>query len=72
MKSRFFTGGAVLGLVAVTLAGAAAAQRMGRFRQIMQAEQQQRGNLPAPGTTFLAVGEDDMAIDYGPFHKVRE
>jgi len=28
----------------------------------------QRGNLPPPRTTFLAMGEDDVAIDYGRFH----
>jgi hypothetical protein len=28
----------------------------------------QRGDLPPPGTTFLAMGEDDVAIDYGRFH----
>ena len=73
MKSRFFTGGAVLGLVAVTIAGAAAAQRMGRFRQIMQAEQRQRGNLPAdpnatritaPGDYRFSVVHDGLTREY--------
>ena len=73
MKSRFFTGGAVLGLVAVTIAGAAAAQRMGRFRQTMQAEQQQRGNLPAdpnatritaPGDYRFSVVHDGLTREY--------
>src|SRR3569833_1523760 len=32
----------------------------------------QRGNLPPPRTTLLAMGEDDMAIDYGLFHRVQE
>ena len=73
MKSRFFTGGAVLGLVAVTLAGAAAAQRMGRFRQIMQTEQRQRGNLPAdpnatritaPGDYRFSVVHDGLTREY--------
>ena len=73
MKSRFFTGGAVLGLVAVTIAGAAAAQRMGRFRQIMQTEQRQRGNLPAdpnatritaPGDYRFSVVHDGLTREY--------
>jgi hypothetical protein len=25
-------------------------------------------NLPSPRATFLAMGEDDVAIDYGRFH----
>jgi hypothetical protein len=28
----------------------------------------QRGNLSSPRTAFLAVGEDDVAIDYRGFH----
>jgi hypothetical protein len=28
----------------------------------------QRGDLPPPRTTFLTMGEDDVAIDYGRFH----
>jgi len=73
MKPRFFTGGAILGLVAVTIAGAAAAQRMGRFRQIMQTEQRQRGNLPAdpnatritaPGDYRFSVVHDGLTREY--------
>lgn len=48
MKSRFLVGAAILAAVAISLGGAAAAQqRFGRLRQIIQMQQQKRGSQPA-------------------------
>ena len=47
MKSRFLVGVTTLAAVMLTIAGTAVAQRAGRFRQIIQLQQQRRSALPA-------------------------
>jgi polyhydroxybutyrate depolymerase len=57
--SRFLGGVAVLTAVGLTIGGTAAAQQLGRFRQIIQAEQQRRGSQPAdPNATPIAAPGD--------------
>jgi polyhydroxybutyrate depolymerase len=59
MKSRFLVGVTTLAAVALTIGGTAAAQRLGRFRQMMQVEQQYRSALPAdPNLTPIAAPGD--------------
>ena len=59
MKSRFLVGVGVLSAVAATIGGTAVAQRAGRFRQIIQMEQQQRKAIPAdPNETPIALPGD--------------
>jgi polyhydroxybutyrate depolymerase len=59
MKSRFLVGLGMLAAVTVAIGGTAAAQRVGRFRQIMQMEQQRRGSQPAdPNPTKIAAPGD--------------
>jgi polyhydroxybutyrate depolymerase len=59
MKSRFLTGTVLLGAVALTIGGNAAAQRLDQFRQMMQAEQQQRARVPAnPNMSPIAAPGD--------------
>ena len=59
MKSRFLVGIAVLATVGVTIGGSAAAQRLGRIRDMVQAEQQQHARLPAdPNMTPIAAPGD--------------
>lgn len=73
MKSRFLTGAALLGLVAAAIAGSAAAQPTGRFRQIIQAEQEQRSAVPddpnateirAPGDYRFSFAHDGITREY--------
>ena len=47
MKSRFFVGVATLAAVMLAIGGAAGAQRMGRFQQMMQRAEQSRSTAPA-------------------------
>ena len=47
MKSRFFVGVAMLAAVMLAIGGAAGAQRMGRFQQMMQRAEQSRSTAPA-------------------------
>ena len=47
MKSRFLVGAGMLATVALTIGGTAAAQRLGRFQQIMQHAQERRAKQPA-------------------------
>ena len=59
MTSRFLVGVGVLSAVAATIGGTAVAQRAGRFRQIIQMEQQQRKAIPAdPNPTPIALPGD--------------
>ncbi|MEA3081007.1 MAG: polyhydroxybutyrate depolymerase [Sphingomonadales bacterium] len=73
MKSRFLVGVATLSAVAITIGGAAVAQRAGRFRQIIQMEQQHRGALPAnpnmspltaPGDYRFSFVHDGITREY--------
>lgn len=55
MKSRFLSGVSLFAAVALTIGGTAAAQRLGRIRQMMQTEQQNRARIPAdPNATPIA------------------
>lgn len=47
MKSRFLIGVGLLAVVGAALGTTAAAQRYGRFQQIMQRAQERRGHEPA-------------------------
>lgn len=59
MKSRFFVGVTVLAAVAATIGGTAVAQRVGRFRQIVQMEQERRSKVPAdPNMTPITAPGD--------------
>ena len=59
MKSRFLVGVATLAAVAVTIGGTAAAQRAGRFREIIEMQQQHRSALPAdPNPTAISAPGD--------------
>ena len=59
MKSRFLVGAGVLAAVALTIGGTAAAQRFGRLRQVMQAQEARRAALPAdPNPTPITAPGD--------------
>ena len=73
MKSRFLAGAALLAAVGLTIGGSAAAQRLERFRQMVQAEQQQRARVPAnpnaariaaPGDYRFSFVHDGIAREY--------
>jgi polyhydroxybutyrate depolymerase len=67
MKSRFLIGTAVLAAVGLTISATAAAQRAGRFRQMLQQAQQQRAEHPAdPNPTRLtSPGEYRFSVEHG-------
>ena len=59
MKSRFLAGAALLAAVGLAIGGAAAAQRLGRLAQTIQAEQRLRANIPAdPNATRIHAPGD--------------
>jgi polyhydroxybutyrate depolymerase len=73
MKSRFFVGVTTLSAVAITIGGAAVAQRAGRFGQIIQMEHQHRSALPAdpnmspltaPGDYRFSFVHDGITREY--------
>jgi polyhydroxybutyrate depolymerase len=73
MKSRFLIGAATLAAVSLAIGGSAAAQRLGRFRQMLQAEQQQRARVPAdpnmtpirgPGDYRFTFAHDGITREY--------
>lgn len=73
MNSRFLAGAALLGVVGLTIGGSAAAQCLGRFRQMMQTEQQQRARVPvdanatritAPGDYRFSFVHDGISREY--------
>ena len=67
MKSRFLIGAALLGTVGVAIGGTAAAQRLGRFQQIVAAEQARRGATvadPKP-TPITAPGDYRFSLSFG-------
>lgn len=74
MKSRFLVGTTLLAAVAISIGGAATAQqRFGRLRQIVQMQQQKRGNQPAdpnatpirrPGDYRFGFAHDGITREY--------
>jgi polyhydroxybutyrate depolymerase len=59
MKSHFLVGAATLAAIATVIGGSAIAQRAGRFRQIIQMEQQHRSATPAdPNMTAITAPGD--------------
>src|SRR5579884_1997547 len=73
MKSRFLVGIAVLATVGVTIGGTAAAQRLGRFQQVIQREEQLKAKLPAdpnatpitaPGDYRFSFAHDGITREY--------
>ena len=73
MKSRFLVGVGMLAAVTLAIGGTAAAQRAGRFQQVVQMEQQRRGSQPAdpnptqitaPGDYRFSFVHDGMTREY--------
>jgi polyhydroxybutyrate depolymerase len=66
MKSRFLAGAALLAVVGLTVGDSAAAQRLGRFRQMLQTDQQQRARVPADpnATPIRAPGDYRFTFAY--------
>ena len=73
MKSRFFVGVTTLAAVALTIGGTAAAQRLGRFQQIMKEAQERRSRQPAdpnmtpitaPGDYRFSFAQNGMTREY--------
>jgi polyhydroxybutyrate depolymerase len=59
MKSRFVVGAGILAAVSLAIGGTAAAQRLGRFRQLMEHAQERRGQRPAdPNPTAMTAPGD--------------
>jgi polyhydroxybutyrate depolymerase len=54
----------MLAAVGVTIGGTAAAQRLGRFRQIMQMEQQRRGTVPADPNMSPVTAPGDYRFSF--------
>jgi polyhydroxybutyrate depolymerase len=67
MKSRLLLGAAVLASVTAAIDGAAAAQRIGRFQQIVAAEQARRGQAVADPNPTAITGPGDyrFSLDFG-------
>src|SRR5690242_10149272 len=73
MKSRFLAGAIVLAAVGVTIGGTAAAQRLGRFREVVQRQQQLKAEHPAdpkpspisaPGDYRFSFARDGITREY--------
>ncbi len=66
-KSRFVAGVALLTAVGITIGGTAAAQRLGRFQQMVAAEQARRDQTVAdPNTTAIAApGDYRFSLNFG-------
>ena len=73
MTSRFLVGAGVLAAVTVAIGGTAAAQRLGRFQQIMQHAQERRARPPAdpdmtpitrPGDYRFSFVHDGITREY--------
>jgi polyhydroxybutyrate depolymerase len=64
MKSRFLLGVTMLAAVGITIGGTAVAQRVGRFRQIMQMEQQRRGAVPADPNMSAVTAPGDYRFSF--------
>jgi polyhydroxybutyrate depolymerase len=59
MRSRFLVGVAVLGAIGLAIGGTAAAQRLGRFQQVIERAEQLRAAHPAdPNPTLLRAPGD--------------
>jgi polyhydroxybutyrate depolymerase len=73
MKSRLLVGIAVLATVGVTIGGTAVAQRLGRFQEVIQREEQLKAQLPAdpnptpitaPGDYRFSFAHDGIMREY--------
>lgn len=73
MKSRFLGGVAILGAVALTIGGTAAAERLGRFQEIMEHARARRAQPPAdpsmkpltrPGDYRFSFDHDGLMREY--------
>ena len=72
MKSRLLAGVAVLCAVAATIGGATAAQRLGRFQQLMERAEQRRNHRPDdPNMTPITV-PGDYRFSFVHEGKIRE
>jgi polyhydroxybutyrate depolymerase len=67
MKSRFLVGVTVLASVTFAIGGAAVAQRLGRFQQVIAAEQARRGSTTADPneTPIKAPGDYRFSFSFG-------
>jgi polyhydroxybutyrate depolymerase len=72
MKSRFLTGAALLGAVALTIGGNAAAQRLGQFRQVIQREEQLKSQLPADPNATPITAPGDYRFSFAHDGIIRE
>ena len=72
MKSRWLAGIAVLSLVAVTIGGAAAAQRLGRLQEIMGRSGQRSGHQPDDPNMTSIAGPGDYRFSFVHDGMVRE
>ena len=72
MKSRWLAGIAVLSLVAVTIGGAAAAQRLGRLQEIMERCGARSGHQPDDPNMTPTAGPGDYRFSFVHDGMVRE
>jgi len=72
MKSRLLAGVAVLCAVAATIGGTAAAQRLGRFQEIMERAEQRRGHQPDDPNTTPITAPGDYRFSFVHGGRIRE